>query len=118
MNSIKIGNLFSGLPDNTASEVFETIVSARNVKIERIVSSGQVTPDGEWYDQLHDEWVLLLAGSAEILLEVEQQTIKLAAGDCLLIPARCRHRVVKTDLEQKTIWLAVHFGESVANANI
>jgi len=117
MNITQLDNLFSQLPDCCNTEVFETIVSANNVRIERIVSCGQATADGEWYDQLHAEWVLLLAGSAEILLENEHKTRKLATGDCLLIPPRCRHRVVRTDPEQKTIWLAVHFGEGVTDGS-
>jgi cupin 2 domain-containing protein len=117
MNRIKVDNFFSHLPVDCHAEVFETIVAAKKVRIERIVSCGQSTPDGEWYDQLHDEWVLLLAGSASIMLEDGQEPQKLLPGDYLLIPARCRHRVAWTDPLQKTIWLAVHFGEGLTDGN-
>ena len=111
MKKMKLSNLFSNLPDDRQSEIFETIADFRNVKIERIVSSGQATPEGQWYDQTHDEWVLLLAGSAGILLEGQPETLKLVAGDYLLIPSHCRHRVEWTDQKQQTIWLALHAGE-------
>jgi len=104
-------NIFANLPAVTAGEVFETLAEAGNVRIERIVSNGEATPEGEWYDQGWDEWVLLLAGSAGVLLEGEGETRSLKPGDYLMIPARCRHRVAWTAPEQSTVWLAVHIGE-------
>jgi hypothetical protein len=62
MNKLNLGNIFSQLPVDCNAEVFETIASSKNVRIERIVSCGQATPEGEWYDQKQDEWVLLLSG--------------------------------------------------------
>ena len=32
-------------------EIFETLLKNRNIKIERIISSGQFTEKGVWYDQ-------------------------------------------------------------------
>jgi len=108
MEKMKIANIFSKLPDNNLSEIFETIADLKNTRIERIISNGQATPEGQWYDQVQAEWVILLAGSAGILLEGQPETFSLVAGDYLLIPARCRHRVEWTDPAQQTIWLAVH----------
>lgn len=105
------GNMFANLPDATSGEVFETLTEAGNVRIEKIVSSGEATPADEWYDQEWDEWVLLLAGSAGVLMEGEGEARSLKPGDYLMIPARCRHRVAWTDSEQRTVWLAVHIGE-------
>lgn len=104
-----IGNIFSGLPSAAAGEVFETIAGAADVRIERIVSHGQATPEGEWFDQQLDEWVLLLSGSAGILFEYETAPRSLTSGDHLLIPAGCRHRVAWTAAGCDTIWLAIHF---------
>ena len=43
-------------------ELFETLATgAGSIRVERIVSNGQVTPEGEWYDQDLDEWVVVLA---------------------------------------------------------
>lgn len=105
----EIRNILASLPPALSGEEFETIVDSGSVRIERIVSSGQATPEGEWYDQERDEWVLVLAGSAEVLFEDSRKPSCLAVGDYLLIPAGCRHRVTWTDPARKTIWLAVHF---------
>lgn len=111
MPPVTTANIFAGLPDVAPGEVFETLAEAGNVRIERIISNGEATPEGEWYDQEWDEWVLLLAGSAGVLMEGEGEARSLKPGDYLMIPARCRHRVAWTDQEQRTVWLAVHIGE-------
>jgi cupin 2 domain-containing protein len=104
-----ITNIFSDLPENLPEELFEILADSDSVRIERIVSHGHVTADGEWYDQERDEWVLLLSGSAAILFEEDEAPQRLEAGDFVLIPAHRRHRVAWTDQQEKTIWLAVHF---------
>jgi cupin 2 domain-containing protein len=108
-----VNNIFSALPAAFPDECFETIVEASSVRIERITSCGQITPEGEWYDQGRDEWVLVLDGSAEILIENEPVPLRLSRGDHLLLPAGCRHRVTWTDPAVKTIWLAVHYDSGV-----
>jgi cupin 2 domain-containing protein len=117
MKSAEIYNIFSGLPDDCQQEVFEDILRGSNIRIERIVSTGQITAEGEWYDQPHEEWVLLLSGGAELLIEGKSETLKLQAGDSVLLTSGCRHRVVWTDPDQKTIWLAVHYGEGMTDAS-
>jgi len=102
------GNIFANMPDDLSSEVIETLHKSASLRIERIISSGQSTPEGEWYDQLQDEWVLLLSGSAGLMFESEACVRTLKAGDYVMIPARCRHRVAWTDAVEKTVWLAVH----------
>jgi len=91
-----------------AGECFEDLLARPGVRIERIVSSGQSTPPGEWMDQAWDEWVLLAAGRAGLTLEGEPSLI-LEPGDHLLIPAHRRHRVDWT--QTPTVWLAVHLEE-------
>jgi cupin 2 domain-containing protein len=103
-------NILATLPSAREGEVFEQIAGTGAVRIERIVSNGQATAEGEWYEQKQDEWVLLLAGSAGLQFADSAQPVRLASGDYLLIPAGCRHRVAWTDPHQKTVWLAVHFG--------
>jgi len=110
MTPTGLRNLLAELPAGGVEEAFEPILERPGVRIERIVSSGQATPPGEWYDQCDDEWVLLLAGTAGLLLEGEPEPRRLSPGDCLLLPARCRHRVAWTDPDVPTVWLAVHFG--------
>ncbi|MDJ0713930.1 MAG: cupin domain-containing protein [Prochloraceae cyanobacterium] len=99
-----IFNLPASLPDE---ELFETLLKSENVLIERIISTGQTTPPGKWYDQEKDEWVILLQGEAE-LSYADGSTIKLSAGDYIFIPARQKHRVDYTSSEPPCIWLAVH----------
>ncbi len=105
------GNILAQLPSPGGEELFYEILRRPGVRIERIVSSGQVTPEGEWYDQDWDEWVLLLAGSARLLLEGEGEARLLGSGDYLFLPAHCRHRVEWTDPQVQTVWLAVHLAD-------
>jgi cupin 2 domain-containing protein len=105
----KISNIMVNLPATLPEEICETLAESGRVRIERIVSYGQVTPEGTWYDQERDEWVLLLAGSAELLFDDAQEPQRLVATDYVLIPAHCRHRVTWTDPTVKTVWLAIHF---------
>lgn len=99
-------NLFEGIPENAPEEVVTELLAADGVRIERIVSFGQPSPDGFWYDQKENEWVLLLEGSATLGFE-EGDPVDLKPGDCLNIPAGKRHRVEKTDEHGRTVWLAV-----------
>lgn len=105
---MKNGNIFADIPAQSVEELFETILEKPGIRVERIISYGQNTPEGEWYDQEHDEWVLLLSGSADILIEGEIEPRLLGPGDYLLLPARSRHRVIRTDAEEKSLWLAIH----------
>ena len=88
-------------------EKFEQIVSGKNIQIERIISTGQTTPSGQWYGQELDEWVILLQGEAE-LSYAGGTRIRLKAGDYLLIHTYTKHRVEYTSVEPACIWLAVH----------
>jgi cupin 2 domain-containing protein len=105
-------NVFAAIPDRLAAELVEPLIQTASLRLERIVSTGHVTPPGEWYDQERPEWVLLLSGAATLRFEQEQAPIALRPGDHLLIPAHSRHRVEWTDPEQPTVWLALHYRES------
>lgn len=102
------GNLFAALPDAAGEERFDSLLARPGVRILRIVSTGQASPEGEWYDQDGDEWVAVLRGSAVVLIESEAEPRTLGPGDYLFLPAHCRHRVVETSGEEPTVWLAVH----------
>ena len=98
-----------GLPAQpVADEIFEVLVERPGIRIERIVSTGQTTPEGEWYDQDGDEFVLLVAGGARLRIESEAEDRTLGEGDWVFIPAHCRHRVTWTREDPPTVWLAVH----------
>ena len=102
-------NLFSDVPDNLSKEVIETLAQGKNIRIERIVSHGEASPEGFWYDQEQAEWVVVLKGEAKLLFEGDEEPIHIKAGDHLTIPAHQRHRVEWTSPDKPTIWLAVFY---------
>ena len=104
------GNLFAGIDEEKRDEELLTTLAERpGVRIERIVSTGQASPPGFWYDQDWGEWVVLLCGAARLRLAEEAEARRLAPGDWVDIPAHCRHRVEWTDPDRPTVWLAVHY---------
>ncbi len=78
------------------------------MRIERIVSSGQASAAGAWYDQASPEWVLLLQGRAGLRFEGDPEIKTLMPGDYVHIPAHVRHRVEWTEPTGVTIWLAIY----------
>jgi cupin 2 domain-containing protein len=106
---MNVGNIYANLPQNLDQEVFEDLLTTKNLKLERIISKGHVTPPGEWYDQDKDEWVILLTGNAGIRIDGQTEVIDLKKGDYLLLPAHLKHRVEWTSEEEETIWLALHY---------
>ena len=101
-------NLFARLPGTTTDEVITALLTTPNVRIERIVSTGQASPPGFWYDQNESEWVVLLTGSAGLRFDSDTEVRELRPGDYLHIPAHVRHRVEWTHPSEPTVWLAVH----------
>ncbi len=103
---LKKGTL-AGLPTNLPDEeIFEELLRTSSLRVERIVSTGQTSPQGFWYDQEEDEWVALLLGEA--VLEFEDGTLEtLRSGDWVFLPAHIRHRVASTSFKPPCIWLAV-----------
>lgn len=106
-------NLFLLPPAWGDGEKLEPLLSGEGVRIERIISTGQTTPPGQWYDQEGDEWVVLLQGEAELAFD-DGSRRRLVAGDPLFIPARRRHRVEFTSASPPCIWLAVHLPAGIA----
>lgn len=102
-------NLFAAIPERLAAEQVTVLTAGPNLRIERIVSTGQASPPGFWYDQEWTEWVALLAGSAAVEFEGEAAARVLEAGDHLLIVPHARHRVAWTSRSPPAIWLAVHW---------
>jgi len=103
-------NLLSPLPDADAAECIDTLLTRRDLRIERIVSRGQASPPGFWYDQGEGEWVVLLAGAARLRFADETEACLLRPGDWIDIAPHRRHRVDWTDPEVPTVWLAVFYG--------
>ena len=107
--SVADGNLFADLPASAPDEIVGLLASGRGVRIERIVSTGQASPPGFWYDQPQAEWVVLLSGSAVLRFADEPGPRALNPGDHLFIAPRRRHRIEATDANRATVWLAAHF---------
>lgn len=101
-------SIFDNIPSNLPEEIIETLIDGDGVRVERIVSKGQRSPNGFWYDQDENEFVILIEGNAKILLE-NDEPITLNAGDYLNIPAHKKHRIEWTDQETETIWLTVFY---------
>lgn len=94
-------------PRQREAEEVRPLIQAESFRLEHLVSHGQASPPGFWYDQPEDEWVLLLRGRA--MLAFEAGTLDLVAGDSLTIPARLRHRVESASKD--AVWLALHSGQ-------
>lgn len=110
----KVGHILAGARA-ADGEVFHELVRAAGLRLERIVSPvGHRGPPDEWFDQDHDEWVLVVQGRAAIAFEDGSPDLVLNPGDYLHLPAHRRHRVAWTDREQATVWLALHYGAAAA----
>ena len=104
---VQQGSLLETSTSRTDRETVDVLLDRPGARIERIVSTGQTTPPGQWYDQPGDEWVALLAGRATLRFK-DGALVQLSPGDWLLIPARVRHRVEETSADPPCVWLAVH----------
>lgn len=108
------GNLFADLPASPeAAERMETLLTHPGLRIERIVSTGQASPPGFWYEQADAEWVLLVSGEALLRFEDETEARRLRPGDWLSIEPRRRHRVEWTLADTPSVWLAVHYAPGI-----
>ena len=110
--SLVPANLFADLPTAAAQEQLTELLSRAGLRIERIVSTGQASPTGFWYDQPQAEWVVLLRGQAQLRFEDEAQARALVPGDFVDIAPRRRHRVEWTAADEPTVWLAVHYDKT------
>ena len=100
-------NLFKDLPCDLSEEVFEDLLTHKQLRVERIVSKGQTTPEGEWYDQEGHEWVLVLQGAGELTYEDGSVKRLEAAITSIFQPIPSTGEL--DDPEQETIWLAVFY---------
>ena len=86
-------------------ELTSVLAESEKVRIESIVSTGQVS---DWYDQDETEFVALLEGNASIEYE-DGKTITISRGDTLVIKPHERHRVSYTSSEPPCVWLCVFY---------
>lgn len=119
-------NLLSDIPAALPEELIETLIAQTiqgnpnpgQVRIERIISKGHCSQAGFWYDQDEAEFVYLIQGEAKLAYADPPKEVTLIAGDSLFIPAHVRHRVVSTQADLETIWLAVFFSTGSVEATL
>lgn len=100
-------NIFDEISYDKNEEKFFEIFKNETIKIEKIVSNGQKSPENFWYEQEKSEFILVLEGFA--ILEFEDRIVELKKGDCLNIKAMEKHRVRFTSIDEPTIWFAVFY---------
>jgi cupin 2 domain-containing protein len=88
-------------------EVLIDLYKNKNCFVEKIISTGQVTPENQWLEEDSDEWVILLQGESEISF-FNGDIFKMGRGDYLLIPSNTKHRVESTSVNPPCIWVALH----------
>lgn len=97
-----IGNLLADCAPPAAGERLDVLLAHKNLVVERIVSSANMT--ARKYVQSQDEWVVLVRGEAE--MDVAGEALELKAGDYLFLPAGTAHTVKSAS--EGALWLAVH----------
>lgn len=115
-HALVTGNLFDhtarACASPSADERIDALVEQGSVSIERIVSTGQASPPGFWYDNPRTEWVALLSGAATLEFEGNPGPHSMSPGDHVLIQAHCRHRVAWTSSTEPSVWLAVYYPQA------
>lgn len=103
------GRLSEGGPRPAIGEecFLDLLAGPGGARVERILSRGVSGAEAHWYEQEWDEFVLLVSGAA-VLQFADGSERRLEAGSYAILPALCRHRVVWTEPEMETLWLAVH----------
>ena len=96
------GHLLDPSAAPAAGERVEELLRIGDLSVEQILSGRLEEPAD--YRQDEDEWVVVLAGSAALVVEGEQ--VAMGPGDWVLLEAGTPHRLERT--EPGTSWLAVH----------
>ena len=104
---MKLNNIFAEIPGELDNELMQVLQQSDNIKIQRIVSKGQVSPETGWYDQQQNEWVIVIKGEAVITFE--QTEVAMQAGSYINIPAHTKHKVSWTHPDLETVWLVVYY---------
>ena len=103
-----MANIFSNIPTELPNEIFEDIIVTEKLRVERIVSKGQISPDIGWYDQNENEWIIVLSGYG-VIEYINGVKVILKQGDYLNIKAHEKHRVIETSSDEATVWLAIFY---------
>ncbi len=109
--TIRHPRLLQNVPASLDEELVDELLRRPGLRIERIVSTGQVSAEGFWYDQAEHEWVVVLSGHAKILYADNSDTVELGPGDAAYLQAHTRHRIAWTSQDEPTVWLAFFWTE-------
>lgn len=104
-NFFELGKKLTQEHAGDVGEVVTILSEVAGGRVELIVSTGHSSPEGFVYDQLEDEWVMILQGNT--IIEMDGELYELGMGDTLLIPRRTEHKVVFTSSNPPCLWLAV-----------
>jgi cupin 2 domain-containing protein len=110
--TVRHSRLLQDLPTALDAEQVDELLQRPNLRIERIVSTGQASAKTFWYDQAEHEWVIVLSGRAKLRYEHEYAEVELGPGDAAFIPAHTRHQVAWTTPDEPTVWLAFFWTEA------
>ena len=116
-------NIFDLKDLSEKEEVVKILTENENVRIEKIISTGQTT---DWQESDKNEFVILIQGEAEIeyfenknfeknenIIENQRNTnnkkLQLTKGDTILINKGERHRVSYTSKNPCCIWICIFF---------
>ena len=102
------GQIFHAPPPSSVAERVEEVARLDGFIVKEIISGVMLEPTA--YLQDHDEWVVVVHGSA--VLDVDGDVLQMRVGDWAALGAGVPHRVVS--VEPGTRWLAVH-GSSEAS---
>ena len=127
-NKKKKINIFDLNDLSVNEEIIKILFKNENVKIEKIISTGQTT---DWQESNKNEFVILVQGNAEIeyydnricedknfktnenvmknLKNTNDMKLQLGKGDIILIKKGERHRVSYTSKNPCCIWICIFF---------
>jgi cupin 2 domain-containing protein len=98
-------NIFDLPPLPLIKELTTTLAKTDNVRIKRIISTGQTS---DWYDQDETEFVVLLQGGSALEFE-NGRIVTMEKGDTIVINPHERHKVKYTSTEPPCVWLCVFY---------
>lgn len=127
-NKKKKINIFDLKDLSVNEEIIKILFKNENVKIEKIISTGQTT---DWQESNKNEFVILIQGNAEIeyydnricedknfktnenimknLKNTNDMKLQLGKGDIILIKKGERHRVSYTSKNPCCVWICIFF---------
>ena len=127
-NKKKKINIFDLKDLSVNEEIIKILFKNENVKIEKIISTGQTT---DWQESNKNECVILVQGNAEIeyydnricedknfktnenitknLKNTNDMKLQLGKGDIILIKKGERHRVSYTSKNPCCVWICIFF---------